>query len=109
MPIPPPPAGRCSRDREVLIDVDLSNAVAVITGAGSGIGRAAAHSLAQRGARVVVTDIDGDRASTVAGELGERAAALRVDVTKTGDLEVARDLALERFGRVDVIMNNVGI
>jgi NAD(P)-dependent dehydrogenase (short-subunit alcohol dehydrogenase family) len=91
------------------MSVDLSNAVAVITGAGSGIGRAVAHSLARRGGRVVVTDIDGERAATVARELGEQGAAARCDVTNLAELQAARDLALDRFGRIDVIMNNVGI
>jgi NAD(P)-dependent dehydrogenase (short-subunit alcohol dehydrogenase family) len=89
--------------------MDFENAVAVVTGAGSGIGRACAHAFARRGARVVVTDIDGDRAGTVAGELGERGAAARCDVTSLADLEAARDTALERFGRVDLVMNNVGV
>jgi len=88
---------------------DLSGAVAVITGAGSGIGRACAHSFARRGASVVVTDLDGERAARVADELGQAAVALKCDVTNTGDLENARDRALERFGRVDLIMNNVGV
>ncbi|PAZ11819.1 short-chain dehydrogenase [Streptomyces sp. SA15] len=87
----------------------MHNAVAVVTGAGSGIGRATAHSLARRGARVVVTDIDRDRAGTVAGELGERGVAAVCDVTSLDDLRAVRDLALDRFGRVDVVMNNVGI
>jgi NAD(P)-dependent dehydrogenase (short-subunit alcohol dehydrogenase family) len=91
------------------MSIDLSDAVAVITGAGSGIGRAVAHSLAGRGSRVVVTDIDGDRASLVAGELGGRGVAAPCDVTQLGDLEAVRDLALERFGRVDLVMNNVGV
>ncbi|CAI7977718.1 MULTISPECIES: SDR family oxidoreductase [Parafrankia] len=89
--------------------VRLDGAVAVITGAGSGIGRAAAHSLARRGTRVVVTDVDAGRAAAVAGELGDAAVAARCDVTAAADLEAARDLALARFGRVDVVMNNVGI
>jgi NAD(P)-dependent dehydrogenase (short-subunit alcohol dehydrogenase family) len=89
--------------------MELSNAVAVITGAGSGIGEACARSFAKRGARVVVTDIDVARAERVATEIGEQAAGLRCDVTSTEDLEAARDLALDRFGRVDVVMNNVGL
>jgi NAD(P)-dependent dehydrogenase (short-subunit alcohol dehydrogenase family) len=88
---------------------DIANGVAVITGSGSGIGRATAHSFARRGARVVVTDLDGDRAAAVAGELGDRAVAVQCDVTSLSDLEAARDLALQRFGSVDLVMNNVGV
>lgn len=95
------------------MSIQLTNAVAVVTGAGSGIGRAAAHSFARRGARVVVTDIDRDRATMVAGEIaGEvagQAVAAKCDVTSFADLTAVRDLALERFGRVDLIMNNVGV
>jgi NAD(P)-dependent dehydrogenase (short-subunit alcohol dehydrogenase family) len=91
------------------MSIDLANAVAVITGGGSGIGRAAAHSFARRGSRVVVTDIDGDRAATVAAELGDQGVGARCDVTSVADLEAARDVALERFGRVDLVMNNVGV
>jgi NAD(P)-dependent dehydrogenase (short-subunit alcohol dehydrogenase family) len=89
--------------------MQFDGAVAVITGAGSGIGRATARALARRGTRVVVTDIDGDRANTVATELGDAGVGLRCDVTNSRDLEAARDLALERFARIDLVMNNVGI
>jgi NAD(P)-dependent dehydrogenase (short-subunit alcohol dehydrogenase family) len=91
------------------MSIDLSTAVAVITGAGSGIGRAAAHAFAARGARIVVTDIDGERADAVAEELGESGIAARCDVTQLSELEAVRDLALEHFGRLDLVMNNVGV
>ena len=92
--------------------VDLDTAVAVITGAGSGIGRATALSLARRGSRIVVTDVDEARAVAVAAEVaasGGEAIAVRCDVSQLSDLEVVRDAALERFGHVDVVMNNVGV
>jgi NAD(P)-dependent dehydrogenase (short-subunit alcohol dehydrogenase family) len=89
--------------------MDLSGTVAVITGAGSGIGRATARSLAERGVRVVVTDVDADRAADTAIELGECAVGARCDVTSSTDLDAVRDLALDRFGRIDIVMNNVGI
>jgi NAD(P)-dependent dehydrogenase (short-subunit alcohol dehydrogenase family) len=88
---------------------DLDGAVCVITGGGSGIGRASAHAFARRGARIIVADIDADRAATVAGELGDDAIGARCDVTDIGDLAAIRDRALERFGRVDLVMNNVGV
>jgi NAD(P)-dependent dehydrogenase (short-subunit alcohol dehydrogenase family) len=91
------------------VGVDLANAVTVITGAGSGIGRAVAHSVARRGSRVLVTDIDLDRATAVAAELPDLGVAAACDVTKLDDLERCRDFALETFGRVDVVMNNVGV
>src|SRR5262245_5939685 len=90
----------------------LDGAVAVLTGSGSGIGRAVAHSFARRGARVVVSDISAERAAAVAAEIdgvGGTAAGLRVDATSETDLEALRDAAVERFGRVDIVVNNVGV
>ncbi|MBL7486586.1 SDR family NAD(P)-dependent oxidoreductase [Frankia sp. AgB1.9] len=90
----------------------LGGAVAVVTGAGSGIGAATARAFTARGARVVVSDVDADRADTVAAEInraGGVAVATRVDVTREADLVGLRETALERFGRVDLVMNNAGV
>jgi NAD(P)-dependent dehydrogenase (short-subunit alcohol dehydrogenase family) len=89
--------------------VDLSKAVAVVTGGGSGIGRGSALAFSRRGAGVVVTDLDEERARAVAGEIGDAAVAVRCDVTKVEDLEAARAAAIDRFGRVDLVHNNVGV
>jgi NAD(P)-dependent dehydrogenase (short-subunit alcohol dehydrogenase family) len=90
----------------------LEGKTAVITGAGSGIGRGTALALAAAGAHVVVGDIDRERAESVAGEAsaaGARSVGLRLDVTSQPDFEAARELAQGEFGRVDIVMNNVGL
>ncbi len=90
----------------------VAGAVAVITGAGSGIGRATALSLARRGADVVVSDIDAGRARAVAdevAELGGRATDTRCDVTDDGDVADLARVAEAAFGRVDIVMSNVGV
>jgi NAD(P)-dependent dehydrogenase (short-subunit alcohol dehydrogenase family) len=90
----------------------LQDAVAVVTGGGSGIGRATALSFGARGARVAVSDRDVDRATTVAGEItaaGGMAIGIAADVTDEDDLLALRDACVERFGPIDVVMNNVGV
>jgi len=90
----------------------LNGAVTVLTGAGSGIGRATAVALAERGASVVVSDLSQARVTEVVEQitaLGHPAIGLTADVTVEADLEKLRDAALERFGQVDVVMNNVGV
>jgi NAD(P)-dependent dehydrogenase (short-subunit alcohol dehydrogenase family) len=92
--------------------INLRGAVAVLTGAGSGIGRATAVEFAERGASVVVSDLSADRATEVVEQitgLGHPAIGIAVDVTVEADLEKLRDAALESFGRIDVVMNNVGV
>ena len=94
------------------VPFDLERAVAVLTGGGSGIGRATALALADRGARVAVSDLDADRAQETADlvlSAGGDAIAARVDVAQQDDLEALRDRAIDRFGRIDVVVNNVGV
>ena len=94
------------------IPLGLNGAVAVLTGSGSGIGRATALAFAARGASVVVSDLSEERVAEAVEQiiaLGRPAIGLPVDVTVEADLEKLRDAALERFGRIDVVMNNVGV
>jgi NAD(P)-dependent dehydrogenase (short-subunit alcohol dehydrogenase family) len=94
------------------VPMDLDGAAAVLTGAGSGIGRATAIALARRGCRIVASDLDAGRAEETAAIVvaaGGEAVGLQVDVSQQGDLEALSDLCLQRFDRLDVVMNNVGV
>ncbi|GGQ18043.1 short-chain dehydrogenase [Streptomyces roseolilacinus] len=89
----------------------LATRIALVTGAGSGIGRAIARRLADEGACVVVADLDARRAAAVAEELGgpDRAVAVTVDVTDEEQIATAFREALLAFGGVDLVVNNAGI
>ncbi|MGW7402592.1 bifunctional aldolase/short-chain dehydrogenase [Streptomyces sp. NPDC054833] len=89
----------------------LATRVALVTGAGSGIGRAIAHRLVAEGACVVVADLDADNAGKVAEELGgpDKAVAVTVDVTDEAQIAAAFKAALLAFGGVDLVVNNAGI
>ena len=89
----------------------LAGRVALVTGGGSGIGRATAQRLAAEGACVVVADRDGESARAVAGELGSRdvAAAVTADVTDEDAVAGAFDAAALAFGGVDLVVNNAGL
>ena len=80
---------------------------ALVTGAGSGIGAALCRALAQAGADVVCTDIDGDAASAIASTIGARSAAL--DVTDAAAVQRTVDEIVDRSGRIDLLFNNAGI
>ncbi len=86
----------------------LEGKAAVVTGAGSGIGRAIALGFAAEGASVVVADVNLDGANAVAGEIGNRALAVKCDVSQAADAEAAIAAAVERFGRIDILVNNAG-
>ncbi|GAA1184535.1 bifunctional rhamnulose-1-phosphate aldolase/short-chain dehydrogenase [Streptomyces hebeiensis] len=89
----------------------LAARVALVTGAGSGIGRAIAHRLAAEGACVVVADLNARSAERVAEELGnaDRAVAVGADVTDEERIRAAFDAAALAFGGVDLVVNNAGI
>jgi 3-oxoacyl-[acyl-carrier protein] reductase len=81
--------------------------VAFITGAASGLGEACARMMADRGTTVVVSDIDLAKARRVAEGIG--GLAIRCDVTKSHDVDVAVNKAVATFGHIDVMVNNAGI
>ena len=85
----------------------LQDKVCVITGAGSGMGKAMAGIFAREGARVVLADISGKQ-DEVAAAIGDRAVAVRCDVSDEGDVQAMIATAEERFGRLDVLCNNAG-
>ncbi|MFD4505282.1 bifunctional aldolase/short-chain dehydrogenase [Streptomyces sp. NPDC058457] len=89
----------------------LATRVALVTGAGSGIGKAIAHRLVTEGACVVVADLDAESAAGVAEELGgaDRAVAVTVDVTDEEQIAAAFRAAVLAFGGVDLVVNNAGI
>jgi NADP-dependent 3-hydroxy acid dehydrogenase YdfG len=90
----------------------LNGQVAVVTGASSGIGRAVARSLASRDVKVVVAARRPDRLAQVVDEIvaaGGAAVAVTADVTEEADVDRLHDVAVDHFGQVDVLVNNVGV
>src|SRR5882724_9291799 len=92
--------------------MELSGHVAIVTGAGRGIGRATALELAGMGADIVVAELDQAGAERTAAEvkgLGRRVSVVRTDVTSRADLKAMAERARAEFGRIDILINNAGI
>lgn len=91
---------------------DLTGRVAIVTGGGDGIGRAAAEMLASAGAKVVVSDLDVDKARAVADAIsaaGGSAAAIECNVADESHLTRLVDFAVQSFGTINILVNNAGI
>jgi NAD(P)-dependent dehydrogenase (short-subunit alcohol dehydrogenase family) len=86
----------------------LDGKVAIVTGAGSGMGRASAVLFAQEGARVVCADVSGQE-KAVAAEIGQAAIAVHADVSQADDVKNMISAAVTTFGHLDVLFNNAGL
>jgi len=90
----------------------FSGKIAFVTGAGSGIGRAIALRLSSEGARVIVTDINGEWAERTTGEIKNRGAtakAFKLDVSNSQEVSEVIEKAWDAFGRIDLLVNNAGV
>ena len=92
--------------------IDLSGRVAIVTGAGAGLGAAHALALAARGARVVAADMNGEAAAAVCAQIeatGGQAMTAAVSVTDRVGVQVMCEAVMARWGRIDILVNNAGI
>jgi NAD(P)-dependent dehydrogenase (short-subunit alcohol dehydrogenase family) len=87
----------------------LDKKIALITGGGSGIGKASCLLFAREGASVVVVDVDLQAAQATASEIGGAARAFQADVSRAPDAEAMVKFAEQTFGRLDIVFNNAGI
>jgi D-sorbitol dehydrogenase (acceptor) len=87
----------------------LDGRSAIVTGAARGIGRAFAEAYVREGARVAIADIDIERATATAREIGEAAYAVRLDVTDQASIDAAVETVVARAGRIDILINNAAL
>lgn len=89
--------------------MDLKGKTALITGGASGLGEATARRFINAGANVVLIDIQDEKGSALAKELGAKAMYVRTDITKTEDIEAAIKAAMDKFGAIHILINNAGM
>jgi len=92
--------------------MELKGKIALVTGAAQGIGKAVTLLLARHGADVIVADVNLEKAEETAREvqsLGRQSMAVKLDVTRLQDVEATVETALQRFGKIDILINNAGI
>jgi len=90
----------------------LSNQVAIVTGAGQGMGATMAKLIAEEGGQVVVSDINQEKASVIADEISEtetQALAVQADVTREEDVKAMVETTIEHYGTISILVNNAGI
>ena len=90
----------------------LNERVAIVTGAGQGIGKAIGRCLAEEGATVVINDVNAISAESVAEDLRNasyQADAFQTDVSESGQVQAMMDFVLEKHGKIDILVNNAGV
>lgn len=89
--------------------MNINGKTALVTGGASGLGEAAIRTLFDHGANVVILDLNQEKGNALAGELGERAMFIQMDVCKTEDIQAAIEQAVKKFGGVHILVNCAAI
>ncbi len=89
--------------------MDFKGKTAIVTGSARGIGRVIAQKLADLGAQVVISDIDQTTVDSVASEIGSSAIGIKANVLDSSEVQALFDQSVEKFGHVDILINNAGV